>query len=196
MRELSLHILDALQNSLEAGATRIELVIEEDLPADRLTITIRDNGQGMTEEQLAHVTDPFFTTRKTRKVGLGVPLFKAAAERCNGELNLVSQVGVGTTLTATFQHSHFDRAPLGDMTGTLMAVILGGMGEVRYVHRLVRSRQGNGETRKQGEGETREFEFHTAEIKAELGDVPLTHPDVRRWLQTFIAEGEATVLNK
>ncbi|MCX6027741.1 MAG: ATP-binding protein [Chloroflexi bacterium] len=182
MRELSLHILDALQNSLEAGATLVELIIEEDLPADRLTITVRDNGRGMTEEQMAHVTDPFFTTRKTRKVGLGIPLFKAAAERCNGELNLASQVGVGTTLTATFQHSHLDRAPLGDMTGTLITVILGGAGEVGYVHRVV------------GDAGTQEFEFHTAEIKAELGDVPLTHPDVRRWLQTFIAEGEAMLL--
>ncbi len=194
MRELSLHILDALQNSLEAGATLVELVIEEDLVADRLTITIRDNGQGMTEAQLAHVTDPFFTTRKTRKVGLGVPLFKAAAERCNGELNLASQVGVGTTLTATFQYSHLDRAPLGDMTGTLMAVILGGAGEVGYVHRVTRGKQGDGETRKQVDKETSEFALDTAEIKTELGDVPLTHPDVRRWLQTFIAEGEAMLL--
>ena len=179
MRELSLHILDALQNSLEAGAALIELTIEEDLVADRLTITVRDNGRGMDESQLARVFDPFYTTRKTRHVGLGVPLFKAAAERCNGDLTITSQPGKSTTLQATFQHSHIDRAPLGDITGTLMTVILGGTCDVHYLHRV----------RKVGQGD-QEFEFHTANIKAELGDVPLTHPSARQWLQEFIAEGE------
>ena len=174
MRELSLHILDALENSLAAEATLIELVIEEDVTADRLTITIQDNGHGMTEAQLARVYDPFFTTRNTRHVGLGIPLFKAAAERCNGDLTLTSQLGKGTTLRTTFQHSHIDRAPLGDMTSTLMAVILAGVCDLRYVHRVDR----------------KEFEFHTTGIKAELGDIPLTHPAVRKWLQEFIIEGE------
>ena len=175
MRELSLHILDVLQNSLEAKATLVELTIEEDLAADRLTIAVQDNGRGMDEAQLARISDPFYTTRKTRHVGLGVPLFKAAAERCNGDLAITSQVGRGTMLRATFQHSHIDRAPLGDITGTLMSVILGGTCDVHYLHRV----------------DGKEFEFHTAAIKAELGDVPLTHPDVRQWLQEFIAAGEA-----
>jgi hypothetical protein len=175
MRELSLHILDVLQNSLEAGATLVELTIEEDLTADRLTITVRDNGRGMDEAQLARISDPFYTTRKTRHVGLGVPLFKAAAERCKGDLAITSQVGKGTTLRATFQHSHIDRAPLGDVTGTLMSVILGGTCDVHYLHRVG----------------GKEFEFHTATIKAELGDVPLLHPAVRQWLQEFISGGEA-----
>ena len=174
MRELSLHILDALENSLAAEAALIELVIEEDVTADRLTITIQDNGRGMTAAQLAQVYDPFFTTRNTRHVGLGIPLFKAAAERCNGDLTIVSKLGKGTTLQATFQHSHIDRAPLGDMTSTLMAVILAGTCDLRYVHRV----------------DGKEFEFHTAGIKAELGDVPLTHPAVRKWLQEFITAGE------
>ena len=174
MRELSLHILDALQNSLEAGATLIELTIEENLAADRLIITIQDNGRGMSEEQLARVFDPFFTTRSTRHVGLGIPLFKAAAERCNGDLTITSQLGKGTRLQATFQHSHIDRAPVGDMTGTLLAFILAAQCDLHYLHRV---------------GEKR-FEFDTAQIHAELGDVPLTHPAVRKWLREFIAEGE------
>jgi hypothetical protein len=186
MRELSLHILDAMQNSLEAGATRIELTIEEDLAADRLTITIRDNGRGMDEEQLARISDPFFTTRNTRHVGLGIPLFKAAAEHCNGSLTVTSRLGEGTTVRATFQHSHIDRAPLGDITSTLLAVILGKPCDVRYVHRIIGRREDTG-TWRQGD---REFAFDTASIKAELGDVPLTHPEVRRWLAEFIAEGE------
>jgi hypothetical protein len=191
MRELSLHILDALENSLEAGATAIELTIEEDMRADRLTITIRDNGRGMSKAQLDRVFDPFFTTRTTRHVGLGVPLFKAAAQRCNGDLTVTSQPGEGTTLLATFQHSHIDRAPLGDIQGTLLAVILAAASDVpphpvipsearnlirniHYLHRV----------------DGQEFEFSTADMRAELGEIPLTLPPVRKWLQEFIAEGE------
>ncbi|MBN1484584.1 MAG: ATP-binding protein [Chloroflexia bacterium] len=177
MRELSLHILDAVENSIQAGASLVELTIEEDLAADRLHITIRDNGYGMDEAQLARISDPFFTTRKTRHVGLGIPLFKAAAERCNGELIITSQPGLGTTVRATFQYSHIDRAPLGDMSGTLLTIILFERSDLHYVHRV------NGHV----------FEFSTAEIRSELGDIPLSHPDVRKWLRTFIVEGEQSV---
>jgi len=174
MRELSLHILDAMENSLEAGATLIEVTIEENLAADWLTIIVRDNGRGISQEQLGHVPDPFFTTRSTRHVGLGLPLFKAAAERCNGSLTITSQLGKGTTLQATFQHSHIDRAPLGDIVGTLLAIILSRSCDVHYVHRV----------------DGLEFAFHTADMRAELGEIPLTHPVVRRWLEEFISEGE------
>ena len=174
MRELSLHILDALENSLEAGATAIELVIEEDMGADRLTITVRDNGRGMSKAQVDRIFDPFFTTRTTRHVGLGVPLFRAAAQRCNGDLTVTSQPGQGTTLQATFQHSHIDRAPLGDVRGTLLAVLLARPFDMHYLHRV----------------DGQEFEFSTVDIRAELGEIPLTLPPVRRWLQEFIAEGE------
>jgi len=177
MRELSLHLLDIVQNSIEAGATLVELTVEEDLGADRLTITVGDDGRGMSEVQVARIFDPFYTTRKTRHVGLGLPLFKVAAERCNGDLTVTSQAGKGTTVRATFQRSHIDRAPLGDMTGTLMSVILANKCDVHYIHRA----------------DGKEFEFHTASIKAELGEIPLLHPEVRRWLQKMIAEGEAGV---
>lgn len=177
MRELSLHILDALENSLEAGATAVELIIEEDLATDWLTITIQDDGRGMSEDQLARIFDPFFTTRDTRHVGLGIPLFKAATERCNGDLTIESQMGEGTTLRATFQHSHIDRAPLGDITGTLMAIILSGSCDLHYVHKV----------------DGREFVFSTKEIRSELDNIPLTHPAVRNWLQDFIIEGEGSL---
>lgn len=180
MRELSLHVLDALENSLEAGATLIELVIEEDLAADWLTIAIRDDGRGMSEDQLARINDPFFTTRSTRHVGLGIPLFAAAAERCEGNLAVTSQPGKGTSLQATFRHSHIDRAPLGDITGTLLAVILAGSSDLHYIHRL----------------DGHQFEFHTADVRSELGDIPLTHPAVRTWLRDFINEGEASLLQR
>ena len=175
MRELSLHVLDVLENSLAAGSTRVELIIVEDLVADRLHITIRDNGRGMSAEQVARVFDPFYTTRRTRHVGLGLPLFKAAAQRCAGDVTLESELGVGTTLYADFQHSHIDRAPLGDMTTTLTTFLLGGTCDLVYRHRV----------------DEREFALDTAEMRAELGEVSLSHPEVRRWLQAFIAEGEA-----
>jgi anti-sigma regulatory factor (Ser/Thr protein kinase) len=173
--ELSLHILDVLENAIEAGATRVELWIEEDLEADRLTIEIVDNGRGIDEEALARVLDPFFTTRRTRHVGLGLPLFAAAAERCNGALHVESQAGQGTRVVAVFQHGHIDRAPLGDVEGTLLAFCMTEQPvDLHYAHRVG----------------GRIFEFDTAELRAELGGAPFTHPAVRRWLAKFIAEGE------
>ncbi len=191
MRELSLHILDILQNSAEAGATLVALTIEEDLAADWLTIVVCDNGRGIPADVLSHVFDPFYTSRKTRHVGLGLPLLKAAAERCAGDVVITSEVGVGTTLTATFRHSHIDRAPLGDLGATLLSFILGGTCDLHYVHRVTgRSEDGRLADWDVG-AEIGEFEFHTVQIKAALGDVPLSHPAVRAWLQEFITEGEA-----
>ncbi len=178
MRELSLHVLDALENSVEAGPTRISLLIEEDLCADELRIVIRDNGKGMSQDFVKQVLNPFTTTRKTRHVGLGLPLFVAAAQRCNGDLRVDSELGVGTTITATFQHSHIDRAPLGDIAGSIMAILLSARPvDVHYRHVV---------------GD-REFELDTADVRAELGEVPLTHPDVREWLEKTLAEGLASL---
>jgi hypothetical protein len=174
MRELSMHILDVLENALDAGATCVELIIQEDRTADLFAITVRDNGHGMDQAQLERIYDPFFTTRNTRRVGLGVPLFKAATERCGGDLVVTSEPGKGTTLHATFQHSHIDRAPLGNIVSTLMAILLSDRCALHYIH----SRDGG------------LFEFHTDDIKTKLVDVPLSHPAVRKWLRDFIAEGE------
>ena len=178
MREISLHVLDVLENSLEAGATRVTLCIEEDWSADRLTIAVQDDGRGMDADTLARVLDPFFTTRVTRHVGLGLPLFAAAAERCNGKLTVESKEGGGTLVRAAFRLSHIDRAPLGDITGTLISFLLGQHHcDLRYVHRV------NGEI----------FEFDTREIRAILGEVPLSYPTVREWLREFIDEGEREI---
>ena len=100
MKELSLNILDVAENSTSAGATLVQITVEEDLPADRLTIEIRDNGKGMSKEFLATVCDPFTTTRTTRRVGMGLPLFKEAAEACEGRFEITSELGVGTTVCA------------------------------------------------------------------------------------------------
>ncbi len=135
---------------------------------NRLTIRVADNGRGMDAQTVQRVIDPFFTTRSTRNVGLGLPLLRAAAQRCNGDLTVTSQLGVGTTVLAEFQRDHIDRAPLGDMPSTLWGVLLSDRAcDLRYVHEV----------------DGRVFELDTRAMREILGDVPLTHPDVRVWLQ-------------
>ena len=181
MRELSLHILDILQNSVEAGASRVELILDEDLENDRFSITVRDNGRGMDASQIARATDPFFTTRTTRHVGLGLPLLAAAAEHSGGGLHITSTPGEGTTVEAVFRHSHIDRVPLGNIQGSLLAFMMsntaGQSCDLSYRHRV----------------NDREFAFDTADIRRELEGVPLSHPMVRNWLKEFISEGEKDV---
>jgi hypothetical protein len=182
MRELSMHILDVLENSLEGGATQVDVAIDEDLEADVLTIVVRDNGRGMDAQTARRALDPFFTTRTTRHVGLGLPLFAAAAQRCEGDLTLQSTRGSGTAVAARFRHSHVDRAPLGNMADTLLAFLLGagdGM-RLRYTHRVG----------------SRTFELDTAAIRAELGEIPFSYPDVRNWIHDYVAEGEAEVAGR
>ena len=128
-----MHILDIVQNSLAAGSTRIEIRIREDLPADLLMIEVRDNGRGISEAMLPRVTDPFVTSRTTREVGLGLPLLKEATERCEGCLEVRSEEGQGTTVSARFRLDHFDRAPLGDM-GETMGILIAANPQVDFLY--------------------------------------------------------------
>lgn len=125
MEDLALHILDIAQNSLEAGARRIEIEIAESLQDDLLILEVRDDGRGMDAETVRKATDPFFTTRTTRRVGMGLPLLAAACRAAGGEFLIDSQPGRGTSIRATFQHGHLDRAPLGDIETTLMVLLAG-----------------------------------------------------------------------
>jgi len=134
MEDLSLHILDIVENSIDAGARKIQIEICEDVEKDLLSIEIRDNGRGMDEGTLKKALDPFFTTKTIRKVGLGLSLFREAARQANGDLWMQSKVGQGTKLRATFQHSHIDRKPLGDMAKTMTTLIIGHP-EIRFVYR-------------------------------------------------------------
>ena len=179
MRELSLNVLDIAQNSIAAGAALTEITVEEDTAADRVVLTVRDNGRGMTPEQVRKVSDPFYTTRTTRKVGMGIPLFRMAAEMAGGGLSIESVPGKGTVVTATFVRSHIDRMPLGDMTGTVVALIrMNPDRDFRYV------RKWNG----------REFAVDTRELREILGDVPLDTPEVADWIDAYIREQTEAIL--
>lgn len=187
MRELSLNVMDIAQNSISAGASLITVTVEEDEALDELMISIGDNGRGMTEEQVQHVTDPFFTTRTTRSVGLGVPLFKMEAEMTGGRFSIESQVGVGTTTTAVFKPSSVDMIPLGDINGTInMLVMMNPDLDFLYTRRYTPMG-----------GELREFALDTRELRQVLGeDVPLNLPDVTQWVKEFLSENTSELLDK
>lgn len=174
MRELALHLLDIAENSVSAKADTIWINVEEDHSADRLSLSVEDNGVGMSAEMVARVTDPFVTSRTTRKVGLGIPLLKAAAEACNGGLTIQSTPGKGTCVKVEFQHSHIDRMPLGDLTSTILTLVIGSP-EVHWIFQYV------------VDGET--FEFDNQPVKEALGDLPLTDPAVLKYLRNTLETG-------
>ena len=133
MEDLSLHILDVVENSVAAAAATVEIHIVEDTLNDRLSLEIRDDGEGMDEETRDRALDPFFSTRTTRRIGLGLPLLAQAAREGGGDLELESEPGRGTRVRAVFQLSHPDRKPLGDVAASLVAILAGRPHlEVRY----------------------------------------------------------------
>lgn len=174
MEELSMHVLDIVENSTRAGAALIEIVIAEDHAADRLTIEIIDDGEGMGEDILKNALDPFYTTKTVRRIGLGLPLLAHAAETAGGSFSIESEKGSGTRVTAHFSLSHIDRQPLGNMANT-MATLLAGYPDVDFLY-----------THRAGE---REFVLDTREIKEELEDVPINTPEVLRFIRTTVVEG-------
>ncbi|MDQ7826517.1 MAG: ATP-binding protein [Candidatus Eremiobacteraeota bacterium] len=123
MEDLSAHILDIVENSINASAKRVSIKVTEDAEKDLLTVEIEDNGRGLKEEDVKRVQNPFFTTRTTRRVGLGLPLLKQAAQACGGTMEIVSEEGKGTRVKATFGYSHIDRQPLGDIAEILRIMI-------------------------------------------------------------------------
>lgn len=178
MQEISLNILDIVQNSVRAGADTIRVELFEDLPTDVLSFSVEDNGCGMDEEMVARVMDPFVTTRTTRKVGMGISLLRSAAQATGGDVELRSQVGKGTFIKAVFSHSHIDRQPLGNMADTMTSLIsMNDHIDFYYRHTF------NGAV----------FEFNTKEMKEILGEVPMSDPTVAAWLREFIGEGIANI---
>lgn len=173
MNDLALHILDIIQNSLSAGSTFIKLTIIEDIKGDCLTISIEDNGRGMSEDQLAKLSDPFFTSRTTRKVGLGVPLLKQSAEQSGGSIRIESQPGVGTTVTAYFQYSNIDRPPLGDVANAFILTVSSNP-DVEFLLRY--------------EVDGNEYIFDTVEVKEVLEGLPINDASIIRTLTDMVRE--------
>ena len=175
MPEISLNILDVAENSTRAGASLVQITVDVQPEADKLTVIIADDGCGMTKEQVERVTDPFYTSRTTRKVGLGVPFFKLAAESTGGSFSIESEPQKGTTVTAVFTLNHIDRMPLGDMTATIHTLIQGHPDtDFLYVYRC----------------EAKEFSLDTREMRAILGDVPFDAPEISNYIRDYLTENK------
>ncbi len=168
-----MHIMDILQNSIRAGATEISLEIREDTLLNLLRFNISDNGCGMTPDVLKKVTDPFFTTRTTRKVGLGLSLLRQNAERSNGSLKIDSETGKGTVVEACFEYNHIDRPVLGDIAGTVLLTLTAHPEiQFRYLH----NRNG------------RSFELSTIALKDALCGIPINEPALYPTLLQMVKE--------
>jgi len=174
VRELSLHLLDIAENSIAAKAKNITIQVEEDGRKDTLTMLVKDDGVGMSPEVAARVTDAFYTTRTTRKVGLGLPLLKLAAEECNGFLKVESIEGKGTSITVQFKRSHIDRMPLGDLASTYLSLLITNP-QVHWHFLYIVNDQ--------------VFDFDDQPVKECLEDVSLTEPDVLAFLRETIQSG-------
>lgn len=178
MTEISLNILDIAENSVKAGATLTEILVSASHADNRLTVTLRDNGCGMDETQVANVVDPFYTTRTTRKIGLGIPFFKESAETAGGSFALSSTPGVGTTVTAIYQLNHIDRMPMGDLTATMHTLIT--MHEEIDFYFLYRV-------------DDRETVVDTREFREILGDLSFKEPEISNYIKEYLKENIASV---
>lgn len=171
MREIALNILDIAENSVKANSKLVEIdVVAAD---DLLTVSIVDDGTGMDKKFLARVTDPFTTTRTTRKVGMGIPLFKMASEMAGGQFEISSEKGVGTSVKATFQINHIDRAPLGDVADTMVTLLSSEKDTDFRLHIAV---------------DNNTFDFDTRELKAELGGIPVDTPEILVFVRDMIKD--------
>ena len=174
MLTLADHILDIAENSIRAGATLIEISVEEDSMNDLLTLEIKDDGHGMNPDILKRVLDPFYTTKTVRRVGLGLPLLKDAAQRSGGTFRIESQENSGTIVRATFGLHHLDRQPLGAIISIIIILIISNSQvDFFYKHRH----------------NDRRFGIDTREIRKEIDDVPINHPEVIKYIRGVIEEG-------
>jgi anti-sigma regulatory factor (Ser/Thr protein kinase) len=174
MLELAAHILDIAENSVRAGAELVQIEIEEDTANDSLSIAIIDDGQGMDQDETKKVLDPFYTTKTVRRIGLGIPLLADAAQRAGGSLQLNSEKGKGTIIKATFSLSHVDRQPMGNLISTLI-ILIAGNSEVDFFYKHRHN--------------DRRFELDTREIRKEIKDVPINHPEILKYIRGVLEEG-------
>ena len=181
MKEISLHLLDIAENSIEAGAKNIQVIVKENMEQDRLSAFIQDDGRGMDKDTITKVIDPFVTSRTTRKVGLGIPLLKAAAESCNGCFNIQSEQGKGTLVEVHFQLSHIDRMPLGDLSSTFLALLVSypcvhWIFEYHFIPLEIDIPEGK-------------FYFDDLPIKEELSGISFCEPEVLTFIREWLDDG-------
>ena len=178
MRELSLNVLDIVQNSITANANLIEIELIEEMNNDILKINIFDNGKGMTDEQIKSVTDPFYTTRTTRKIGLGIPLFKMAAEMSGGSFKIESTVGSGTKIYTSYIYSSIDRMPVGNINETVsMLIRMNPDIDFVYTHTF----------------NEKSYSLDTRELREQLENVPLDTPEVIDWINDYLTENDSLI---
>ena len=173
MKELALHILDIAQNSITAGASYIEINVVEDESANKFIISVVDNGRGMSEEMVKEVTDPYVTSRTTRKVGMGIPLLKHTAEQSGGQLHISSKMGQGTMLEATLEYNHIDRPELGDLAG-VVTILAGGNPNIRFQYNHIKN--------------DKQFSIDTDDINQTLEGIPINEPEVLKFIKEMIRE--------
>lgn len=178
MPEIALNILDVAENSIRAMASFIEIEVTIDTVKDTLTVQIKDNGCGMDEEQVQHVLDPFYTTRTTRKVGLGVPFYKQAAELSGGSFSITSKKEHGTIVKAVFGLSHIDRMPLGDINATIYMLVVFNQ-PIDFYYRYAY--------------DEKSFVLDTRELKEILGDVSFQNIEVSGFIKEYLEENEKEV---
>ena len=168
MRELADNILDIAQNSISAGASLVEIDITVSHSANTVSLRFADDGCGMSAEMAQAVCDPFTTTRKTRKVGLGLPLLKMTAQATGGDFAIESEIGKGTTVTVSFGLDHLDRPPMGDVPGTLFTLVLMNAAiDFRFVY----------------DYDGANFTFDTREIREAVAPIPLDNPEISAWIK-------------
>ena len=173
MRDLSMHVLDIAQNSIKAGAKLVTIHFVRD-DNGKLTFSIVDDGCGMTPEFLERVTDPFTTSRTTRKVGLGIPMLKQSAEMCGGTFDIKSEAGIGTTIVSSFDTRNIDCIPMGDICDSLLTLVMLNPVQPEFLF--------------QAESAEAEACFDTRQLRAVLGSVALNEPDVVAWMKESIEE--------
>ena len=178
LTELSLNILDIAENSVKVGAPLTEITVAADFSKNLLEITVRDNGCGMSEEQVQRVIDPFYTTRTTRKVGLGIPFFKESAEAAGGNFYIESKLGVGTTVKASYELDNIDRMPMGDLAATIHTLVtMHDELDFLFTYKV----NGN------------EFMLDTRELREILGDISFKEYEVSNYIKDYLKENISSV---
>ncbi len=181
MLELAAHILDIAENSVRAGARLIEINVDEDTTNDSLSIEIIDDGNGMKQEEIKKALDPFYTTKTVRRIGLGLPLLADAAQRSGGSMQIDSVKGKGTTVKTTFGLSHVDRQPMGNLISTLI-ILIAGNSDVDFFCKYRHN--------------DRRFKLDTREIRKEIKDVPINHPEILKYIRGVLEEGFSEIKPK